>query len=265
MRITRLLSGIAVASLIGGLAGAESPSIAETPQERILDSVVVEAVRPDPGEPKTGEIIVRPVIAAHKRRTVSDILRADLVFTAVELDDSGAIQPFTDQDRQRYSIPVVTPLSPNIGGLRRQIELSSYPSRNLQLPGGTYILSEVNYTYIEPNRIDLFDIPPGQTIRRASYCLSERSFIFDIKNGEKAYLGIIALANLPRNLASKGSLEPIAGVDQNPEFSSVSTDASDNLSVVELNDTNFQPDAGLCADTRYNVAGWQPRSASSSR
>ncbi|MEO9969612.1 MAG: hypothetical protein ABJG15_07250 [Hyphomonadaceae bacterium] len=83
--------------------------------------------------------------------------------------------------------------------------------------------------------------------------------IFDIINGETAFLGTIALSEPPRNRARNRHLEPILGVDQNTEHANVSPDQEASLVITELEDTEFDPDAGICTNTRYDVAGWTPR------
>ena len=53
--------------------------------------------------------------------------------------------------------------------------------------------------------------------------------------------------------------EPIFGIDQNPGIPGVESKVDPEVLLVDLADTSFDSEAGICTTARYNVAGWTPR------
>ncbi|MEO9969615.1 MAG: hypothetical protein ABJG15_07265 [Hyphomonadaceae bacterium] len=236
----------------------------EQDAERTLDEVTTLGQRFDPNAPQTGELLIRPVLAA-RRRNESTVTGFELVFAAVEIAENGSLLPYTDKPRERFRLKGVTPTLQERGRIRSTVAPETYPVSSFNLPGGTYALSEVHYTFrkiVRSNRLsedgNILSIPETRP-DRTSFCLSERSFIFDVVNGRVSYLGTVALADLPSNPLRNRHHEPILGIDQNLSIPGVASKVDAGVTLVDLADTSFDSEAGICTNTRFNVAGWTPR------
>ena len=263
-KIFTIITAIIVSNLSAQPGFSESIDQTDQEAQRTLDQVTTLGRQYDLDSPRTGELLVRPVLLA-KRRNESTVTGFELVFAAVEVAEDGSIVPYTDKPKERFRVKGVTPILEERGRLQASIPPSSYPVASIDLPGGTYTLSEVHYTYFQPfrsNRLaangDTLSIPELRP-ERTSFCLSERSFIFDVANGEVSYLGTVALADLPANPGRNRLHEPIFGIDQNPGIPGVESKVDPEVLLVDLADTSFDSEAGICTTARYNVAGWTPR------
>ncbi|MEO9969614.1 MAG: hypothetical protein ABJG15_07260 [Hyphomonadaceae bacterium] len=232
--------------------------------QRILDEVETNQKLFDPDAPTTGNLLVRPLLTANREAEV-EITGYELVFTPVEIAEDGSAIPYGDGSIDRIHLKGVIPIAQERGRIRRNVQLSGYPVMSVTLPGGTYTLSEVHYSFIEvlrSNRLagngDNISIPDSRP-ERTSYCLSGRSLVFDVANGETSYLGSIALADLPSNPLRNSDHRPIFGIDQNTSLAGLSLDKEAELKTVDLADTSFDPESGICASTRFNVEGWTPK------
>lgn len=255
---TLLLSAIFVAAPVFGQTVDQS-------DQRILDEVETREERYNPDVPTTGELLVRPILTSN-RNTEVEVTGYELVFAAVEIAEDGSVTPYGNAADNRFRVKGVTPIVQERGRIRRNIPLSSYPVASLTLPGGTYALSEVHYSFIEvtrSNRLaqngDTLSIPNSRP-ERTSFCLSGRSFMFDVANGETSFLGSIALKDLPSNSQRNFDHRPIVGVDQNASHAELSIDERIELILVDLADTSFDPESGICTSTRFHVEGWRTES-----
>ena len=182
-RISTIIAAILVSNLSAQPGFSESIDHIDQEAQHTLDEVTTLGQLPDLDSPTTGELLIRPVLLG-KRRNRSTVTAFELVFAAVELAEDGSIVPYTDKPKERFRVKGVTPILRERGRLRGSVPPSGYPVASIDLPGGTYALSEVHYTYFQPfrsNRLaangDTLSIPELRP-ERTSFCLSERSFIF---------------------------------------------------------------------------------------
>ena len=257
-RISTIIAAILVSNLSAQPGFSESIDHIDQEAQHTLDEVTTLGQLPDLDSPTTGELLIRPILLGkrpNKRRNRSNVTAFELVFAAVELAEDGSIVPYTDKPKERFRVKGVTPILRERGRLRGSVPPSGYPVASIDLPGGTYALSEVHYTFWGPLTPPFINTRPERT----SFCLSERSFIFDVANGEVSYLGTVALTDLPANPGRNRLHEPIFGIDQNPGIPGVESKVDPEVLLVDLADTSFDSEAGICTTTRYNVAGWTPR------
>ena len=253
-RISTIIAAILVSNLSAQPGFSESIDHIDQEAQHTLDEVTTLGQLPDLDSPTTGELLIRPVLLG-KRRNRSTVTAFELVFAAVELAEDGSLVPYTDKPKERFRVKGVTPILRERGRLRGSVPPSGYPVASIDLPGGTYALSEVHYTYWRPATPPFIDIVPART----SFCLSERSFIFDVANGEVSYLGTVGLWDLPSNPGRNRLHEPIFGIDQDPNIPGVESNVDPEVLLVDLADTSFDSEVGICTATRHNVAGWTPR------
>lgn len=231
-------------------------------RERVLDPVTTTTPNPGPEDPKTGEFIFHPVMYLSRRGGGTPLQQIDFYFSPIEESPDGIATLYELQNRARYRVSVPIPkLDPT--GTRFQLQMRTFGlgPQSLTLPGGTYALSEILYTYnagvivTRRNNIN----PMKDT---SSFCLSEETYVFDVQNGKTQFLGALALAPFPTNFSHLRRHYPIIGVDQRPETVFGSDQVETRISAEPLNFDllPFDPEQGLCSSGGrvYNVAALAP-------
>jgi len=181
---------------------------------RRLDRITVRGARGAPA-PQTGRIIFnvnvtpkgsyRRIFSSHRakraRRSASALISAryGLTFARVNFDENGAamVAPQSDQDRF----------------YRMTAQPTQRESFAMDLPEGYYALSEIRYDVSEFGRGGV-GITPVKAIRPARYCISDKTFIFEVVNGQTSYLGSVLLEEPGSNSAKWNALIPIKGFVQ---------------------------------------------------
>ncbi|MEL6323988.1 MAG: hypothetical protein AAFQ84_07135 [Pseudomonadota bacterium] len=228
----------------------------DEPNDRVLDPVITESTKPEKDAPKTGRLLVRPILLQRHKRAPSNVTGVDLIFTAIEETESGEIVRFGDQNRTRYRMVVPLPLV-RLQSISSRLPVrrsaDDYETRQISLPGGTYILSEIRYQIAEIRRGQLFLTDQ----RELNFCLSKRSISFDIQNGTDAYLGAIAISSLSPNPAHRRNHVPIMAIDPNPDLMIGSVVRDIEAIELPLSTVTFDPDDGICSDRGFQSVGWR--------
>lgn len=212
--------------------------------------------------PQTGEFLFHPVIYTQLRGSDSPVRRVDFFFSPIEEAEDGVATLYDAQKRTRFRVSVSVPVIDVIGTrfkpkLGRALSLGT---QRLNMPGGSYILSEVRYSFA--------DRTPGAgssantvlpTISTRSYCLTEESFAFDVRNGETQFLGGLALAPVSSNRARRSNVNPILGLDERLDLVSGPDKARlDEIELTGFDLLSFDADEGLCRGNVTNVAALAP-------
>ena len=240
--------------------------LAATPQDsepkdksseaRVLDEITTTGREFNIG-PQTGEFIFRPVLYTIGANG-SPARQIDFFFSPVIETSSGLAVLYNEQERQRYRVSVVVPIINPTGTRLKQTRGSKIDlgTHRLNLPGGTYVLSEIRYGFVE-------SFSGRRTFRTTrttrSFCLSPETYAFDIQNGKSQFLGGLALAPFPTNISRLRSHHPVRGVDNRLEL--VSGPASRNIENVEPLEFDllaFEAQEGLCGNRQYEVAALAP-------
>lgn len=136
-----------IASLLS-LPLMAAPAIADilndgSDDEQVLDEIVTTAELPGEDSPKTGKVYFRPILFARSRQNIVNIDRIEIVFTAIEQDENGFARKFRDQNRVSYRETLRIP-NTDFGG-RIKINENSYHTKEINMAGGTYAISEIKY------------------------------------------------------------------------------------------------------------------------
>ena len=245
-----------VAALIAPLMAFTTLPGDDDDDERVLSEIEVnrEPIKPD--DPVTGTLLVRPLLLAHNRRHISIIDSVELVFAPVEVRKDGVSVLNNDQRRKRFRITTRLPQREN--PTRIAMSLNRYKTEVVELPGGTYVLSEVHYNVLRlESRQDGLPSSSDYIRERVSYCLSEGTLAFEIHNGETGFLGQLVIADIHSNPARWREHHPIELLDTS--LSGINGRYSRNDSVVNLDvdALAFDPESGLCPHKSRQVAGWK--------
>ncbi|MEM6412655.1 MAG: hypothetical protein AAF683_14100 [Pseudomonadota bacterium] len=224
---------------------AASPNGIASGAERQNTSSMLETSNHAEAQPATGTLILRPGLSSTSPDPTR-VINIELVFTAVDRTESGDLVPRRDIQQQTYTVGY----GRSYRREDRRDNYDDYHTRVVDLPSGSYTLSEVRY--------DVEDRGSGTLARpdmKVTYCLSDRSFLFNVGGGEVVSLGGVAIADLPRNRGQFGDHNPVAGIDMMSALIGASDD-SGYFSFASIVDTAFERDSGICTNTRYDVAGW---------
>jgi len=226
---------------------------------RTLNAVTSTGVKPDENAIRTGKLLIRPVlIAKDKRNAITATNKVVLVFKPIQDTDEGNVELYTDQEKEEYRITLTPPLAVSTETATRiqpKIRLRAFDTKAIDLPGGTYTLSEVHYHTGDPIAQQVNPIHP--TIQVVSYCLSEGSFAFDIQNNQVGYLGAIGISDLPSNRIDRDEHTPLRALDQDPRKQNKRGVAKEAITSLSIDAINFTDRSDLCSATKYNVAGWK--------
>jgi len=246
------------------LAAASASSAQETggsseEDTRLLDEITTTADKVASANiPQTGELFIRPVLYTQGRSQNSPVRQVDLFFAPVEAIDNGAAQVFDDERRYRVSlnVPVMTTT-----GTRFQLAKGNkidLGTEIIDMPEGTYVLSEIRYSYNSRTGAGgalLFD----EDLSTRAYCLTEETYVFNVFNGSKQFLGALALAPFPKNSARLSSFHPVVGLDQRLEM--LDEDSDEIVEDMNLAPFNLIPiEAGRvrCADGADQTSALAP-------
>jgi len=254
----------------------DQPSSGEQdpPNERVLDEIVTEGRGLDLDLPKTGEFLFRPILYAHDRNNTVSIRTVEFVFAPVELNEAGVAIVAPETQRTRYKsilripIPDATPYSSNY---KQRLKADAYKPKSLDLPAGTYVLSEVKYVSIETqvvsgNSFGSLNTTNPQVLEGigfredpvlASYCLSEGTILFDVENGAAQYLGALALSDLPRNEARYRDHTPFMALDRNRDQLNGRYAERTNILDASIDAVTFEDSGDVCSPDAYRISGWQ--------
>ena len=254
-------------------AGATTPTAVDhsqsVDQEQTLDEVVtIGPNNPELG-PQTGKFIFRPVLYLKPHSNGDRVRQVEFYFSPVEETRDGFATLYTEQARSRYRVSVGVPaLNPTGTNFKTKTDKIDLGTRSLDLPGGTYVLSEIRYnTRTDSIRfngqtssevLDLGNVFIDVTGSR-SYCLTEETYAFDIRNGETMFLGGMALNELPSNRARWSEHFPIIGVDNSLELvSGPHAKNTDNIVPLEFDLLAFEAGPRLCSSRRYQTSALGP-------
>lgn len=262
-----IIPAAAIMYLSALTAPLPDPQETASPQDetRVLDEIISEGYVPPELAPKTGTFLFRPIIYPGIGNNGSIIRRVDFFFSPVVQTKDGQATLYKEQDRQRYRVSINVPQVNPTGTRFRQsrndqrIDLGT---RELNLPGGTYILSEVRYSFLQRRRGGGFlGVASGSGpvlnsgLRTRSYCLTEQTYAFDIENGKQHFLGGMAINPLPQNQARWKDYRPIVGVDNNlKHVSGIPADELEAIKPLEFDLLSFDAEPGLCGNRRYKTA-----------
>lgn len=190
---------------------------------RKLDKITVRGVRGAPA-PKTGRVLLSVGISPgtkHRNVFVSSGARRRAENTSINASRYGL--SFARIDFEENGDASLVPPSSDKRFFRITGDFDGTETFSLNLPEGYYALSEV--------RLDIggFDSPTTQTatpvifggtsIRRfrEDFCIAQKTFVFEVVNGQTSYLGDIVLNDLNDNRAKNKAHIPLAGFSQSVE------------------------------------------------
>ncbi|MEO1407514.1 MAG: hypothetical protein AAFV54_13645 [Pseudomonadota bacterium] len=249
-----MLTSLLLAPIV--LLLAASPQDLQADADPQISDSILAADKRSSAQSRNGTLLLRPMLHSNSRDGLTRVRRVELVFSAVDRTETGELIPSEAGEQRSYRVE----FGPSRRGQKSDIDFDDYHTRALDLPSGTYTLSEVHYIAVDIGRgggggFGTINSFAGRPNVEVSYCLSDRSFIFDVGDGEVVSLGGIAIADLPKNRGRFRHHLPVAGIDM---FSAL-VGAADDLgyfSFANIADAAFESDSGICDDARYNVAGW---------
>ena len=204
--------------------------------------------------------------------TGNRVRQVEFYFSPVEETSDGFATLYTEQARSRYRVSVgVADLSPVGTNFKTKTDRIDLGTRSLDLPGGTYVLSEIRYiTRTNSGGGGLGNTALGTVSRSGtavsgvtgsrSYCLTEETYAFDIRNGETMFLGGMAVNELHSNKARWSEHFPIIGVDNRLELvSGPHAQNTDNIVPLEFDLLAFEAEPRLCGSRQYQVSALGPK------
>ena len=245
-------------------AGATTPTAVDhsqsVDQEQTLDEVVtIGPNNPELG-PQTGKFIFRPVLYLKPHSNGDRVRQVEFYFSPVEETRDGFATLYTEQARSRYRVSVGVPaLNPTGTNFKTKTDKIDLGTRSLDLPGGTYVLSEIRYNTRSPSDGVVFGNTAIDATGTRSYCLTEETYAFDIRNGETMFLGGMAVNELHSNKARWSEHFPIIGVDNRLELvSGPHAQNTDNIVPLEFDLLAFEAGPRLCSSRRYQTSALGP-------
>ena len=239
-------------------------SVQNIDQEKTLDEIITEGpINPEFG-PQTGEFLFRPILYLKPHSTGRRVRQIDFYFSPVEENVDGVASLYSHQLKQRYRVSVRVPLlNPTGTNFRLKTDRIDLGTHTLDLPGGTYVLTEIRYNLLRSPRSIITSGPApifsGSGIGTRSYCLTEETYAFDIQNGETKFLGGMAVNELASNPARWKEHFPIIGVDNRLELvSGKHADNTDNIIPIDFDLLAFEADPKLCGSRQYQVSALGP-------
>ncbi len=241
-------------------------SVQNIDQEKTLDEIITEGpINPEFG-PQTGEFLFRPILYLKPHSTGRRVRQIDFYFSPVEENVDGVASLYSHQLKQRYRVSVRVPLlNPTGTNFRLKTDRIDLGTHTLDLPGGTYVLTEIRYSLRSSRGINFTSSPAatvsGSRIDTArSYCLTEETYAFDIQNGETKFLGGMAVNELASNPARWKEHFPIIGVDNRLELvSGKHADNTDNIIPIDFDLLAFEAGPKLCGSRQYQVSALGPK------
>ena len=238
--------------------------------ERSLEEVVTTGSVLNPElDPQTGKLIIHPVMLPRGGNSPPSAFSVDLFFAPVVEVDGNVASLYAEQERERYRVHVSIPQT-NSSGTRIHLASGkplSLGEQSIDLPGGTYVLSEIRYVlrdigagnnFATASGPSLLNLNDGQSVR--SYCLSKETYAFDIQNGKNQYFGVLALTAIPTNRGRQKYIFPVTGLDQRSKHLSPSIQR--DLTEIEPLDwdlLSLDPRDDICqTDPRFDVAALAP-------
>ena len=249
------------------VSGAQEASTSvEQDEEKILEGVTTTGQRLDLDAPTTGKLVFRPVLYSFYSASSANIERVDLVFVPVELSDANEIIPFKESDPKRFTARMVIPTEVSRG--TDQYSIDAFGMQDIDLPGGLYALSEVQY-YVTPRIVGAHRPANAQGFgpvtryvaqrAKVNFCMSEGALMFDVKTGETQYLGALGIANLPRSRTTNPRHRPLVALDRGRDkIISPFTEPGD-IGIATIDSTTFEPVKTMCGRRSYRVPGWKHR------
>ena len=245
-----------------------SPTDQEHPQDdtQVLDGVTVEGNRLSPDIERTGTLLFRPLLTpVSKRDPLTRTERVDFIFSPVILDETGTARAYTDDGRTRFVSSLRVPQANETGfatNFNPKISASKFKAQSTEVPGGTYVLSEIVYSFAETQvigRFNGFGGPPPRTQQEPAsvrYCLSDGTFLLDVENETTQFIGAIALADLPRNRARHPDHTPIIALNRDLAELNLSAPPNGDLVAVDMDASKFISSDDMCTADAHHVAGW---------
>ena len=178
---------------------------------RKLDKVTVRGVRGAPA-PKTGRVLLSVGITPgtkHRNVFVTSGARRRAENTSITASRYGL--SFARIDFEENGDASLVPPSSDKRFFRITGDFNGTETFSLNLPEGYYALSEV--------RLDVvgFGSPSAPFWSREDFCIAQKTFVFEVVNGQTSYLGDIVLNDLNGNRAKYKTHIPLAGFSQSVE------------------------------------------------
>jgi len=191
---------------------------------------------------QTGTLNFNPVYAARYREQVFEIDKIELVFSRVERQEDGSVFPSTQPDQYTAIIDAAE---------------REYAAQTLDMPAGTYALSQINYDWKDRPRYSsgqsFTSSGFGARQRTTAYCLSDATISFDITGGEDTHLGEVGLLELPSNTGRFSRHRPLASISSDL---SATGEEDAALEALDYDETTFSAESHFCEDTDYQIAGY---------
>lgn len=269
-------------------AGTTTPTtqgeVQAVDDKKVLDEIVTDGpVHPELG-PQTGQMVFRPVLYLKPGSNGNRIRSIDFYFSPVEESTDGVATLYSEQARSRYRVSVTVPsLNPIGTKFRTKADRIDLGTKTLDLPGGTYVLSEIRYGVtggsgapIATSQVTTasgigsvsgapapssgaFLVQSSNIFSSRSYCLTDETYAFDVQNGQTKFLGGIAMNELPSNRARFGSHYPIIGVDNRLDLVSGPTAKNlDDVEPVEVDLLSFEGNQEFCGSSNHKISALAP-------
>ena len=194
---------------------------------RKLDKVTVRGVRGAPA-PKTGRVLLSVGITPgtkHRNVFVTSGARRRAENTSITASRYGL--SFARIDFEENGDASLVPPSSDKRFFRITGDFNGTETFSLNLPEGYYALSEVRLDtggFDSPTNditspVSSSLIPGGASIYRSreDFCIAQKTFVFEVVNGQTSYLGDIVLNDLNGNRSKYKTHIPLAGFSQSVE------------------------------------------------
>lgn len=217
-------------------------------EQKVLAPVTTTEKRPEKEGPKTGRVFFRPILYPGGRQAITSTEEVIFVFSPIEQPDDGPAILYEGEDRARFRSTMFIPGSD--GPTRIKIKIDRYPTQAVELPGGTYALTEIIYQYF---------ITDSAARVVEKFCLSKGSIAFDIRNGETSYLGALAIADIPDNRARYKRHTPIISLSRDVDTITGRASRIEDLQLTDFDGITFDPENGICNNSDYFVSAWKQK------
>ena len=215
---------------------------------RRLKKVTVRGVRGAPA-PTTGRVI----LGAGVFNGIAG--RLNLSFARVNFDTDGNASLVPPSSKKRFFRVKSSSFGGEPFALGKRSPFGG-ESFALDLPEGYYVLSEIRHTVYRGINDGVFGAS------NVDFCLAEKTFAFEVVNGQTSYLGFMALNGLNSNRARDKEYVPMAGfiqtvsaVNQYSEWPEVTGSEIPGTPVRAI---SMDQDSAVCRRRgARNVIGWE--------
>ena len=218
----------AISTVLLAASGALVPATTPSQSNNSGDQLQQEIFSGDEIGSLTGRVSI-PITIDRSNNRSDEISSVRLYFSPIEISEDDAFVTIEKDGKKRF-----------------KATQSSRSVSTVDLPAGTYVLSEIKYSTFNGGTSGIGPGSSGGAGRTFSYCLDQETLVFKVKSGHDAGFGIL-LANLPENTARHRTLNPVVGYD------ALISDQDANADRKPLSLVSFEDEIGTCSRGHYSV------------